>query len=177
MSEKFPWGLCASFFRIGLFGFGGGYAMLPLVRHELVDAHGWISANEFADLVAVSQMTPGPIIANAATWVGYASGGGVPGAALATAAVAAAPFLMMWLVCRQYRAFKTHPRVQGALAWLRPVVAGMVAAAAFSLMDASIYADPRGAAIFIGALAAIMGLKWRPIPVLALAGGAGALLY
>ena len=80
--------LFLAFFKIGIFGFGGGYAMLSLIQSEVVVSHGWITSSEFADIVAISQMTPGPISINCATYIGYtASGGSVLGSALATLGV------------------------------------------------------------------------------------------
>ena len=82
------WELFFTFFKIGLFGFGGGYAMLSMVQYEVVEAHGWLTMGEFTDIVAISQMTPGPIIVNSATYIGYtATGGSIVGSLTATCAV------------------------------------------------------------------------------------------
>ena len=90
--------LFITFFKIGLVGFGGGYAMLSMVQYEVVEVHGWLTVGEFTDIVAISQMTPGPIIINCATYIGYtATGGSILGSLLATAAVCLPAIIIMTL--------------------------------------------------------------------------------
>ena len=99
--------LFITFLKIGLFGFGGGYAMLPLIQREVVDIHGWISVSDFTDIVAISQTTPGPIAFNSATYIGYASvtemgfstGYGVLGSAICTVAVSIPSLIIMTRIC------------------------------------------------------------------------------
>lgn len=101
------WELFFTFFKIGLFGFGGGYAMLSMVQYEVVEAHGWLTMGEFTDIVAISQMTPGPIIVNSATYIGYtATGGSIVGSLTATCAVCLPAILIMVLICRFFMMFK-----------------------------------------------------------------------
>lgn len=172
-----PWhSLVFSFMQIGLFGFGGGYAILPMISHEVVDVRKWIGAGEFADMVALSQMTPGPVALNAATYVGYVLRG-VSGSALATLAVCLPPFIIMYLVCRFFLTFKDNPRVTGAMRLLRPAVVGMVLAAALSLMDRQSFVDWKSGVIFAAALTLTVWRRIHPIPVLVGAGVLGWLLY
>ena len=89
--------LFLSYLKIGFFGFGGGYAMLSLIQHEVVIAHGWITNEELTDIIAVSQMTPGPISINSATYIGYVVTGSVWGAVVATAAVCLPAMTLMIL--------------------------------------------------------------------------------
>lgn len=134
--------LARTFFLIGAFTIGGGYAMLSLIQGEVVLKHAWISAGRFADIVAVSQMTPGPVGINTATYVGYdvlaqATGSpwmGVAGSALSTFALVLPSFLIMLLLVRFYRQFKTSVLYAGTMDFLRPCVAGLIGAAAVLLI-------------------------------------------
>jgi len=94
--------LLVSYLKIGLFGFGGGYAMLSLIRHEIVDKHSWLTSGEFTDIVAVSQMTPGPIGINSATYIGYTVTGSVWGSVVATTAVCLPSFAIFLCIARAY---------------------------------------------------------------------------
>ena len=89
-----------TFFKIGLFGFGGGYAMLSLIQGEVVTAHGWLTSQQFTDIVAVSQMTPGPIGINSATYVGFTATGSVWGSVVATFAVCLPSFILMLTISK-----------------------------------------------------------------------------
>lgn len=168
--------LFVSFFRIGLFGFGGGYAMLPLITHEVVDHRKWTSASEFADMVAISQMTPGPVALNAATYVGF-SYQGILGAVTATLAVCLPPFIIMYMVCRFFQVMKGNPRLAGVMRLLRPAVVGLVLAAALLLMNRESFVDWKSGVVFAVAFALTAFLKVHPIPVLAAAGVFGWLAY
>ncbi|MCL1817337.1 MAG: chromate transporter [Spirochaetaceae bacterium] len=116
-----------SFFKIGLFSFGGGYAMVPMMQGEIA-AHGWLAAREFADIVAISQMTPGPIAVNAATYIGYRVAG-VWGSAAATLGVSLPSFLLVILVTHFLQKFKESLTVSSVLAGIRPATLGLVSAA------------------------------------------------
>ncbi|MBP5397207.1 MAG: chromate transporter [Bacteroidales bacterium] len=134
--------LALTFFLIGTFTIGGGYAMLSLIQGEVVLKHAWISAGTFADIVAVSQMTPGPVGINTATYVGYdvlvqATGSpwmGIAGSALSTFALMLPSFLIMLLIVRFYRQFKTSTLYAGTMDFLRPCVVGLIGAAAVVLI-------------------------------------------
>ena len=168
--------LVLSFLKIGLFGFGGGYAILPLISHEIVEVRQWTSSAEFADMVAISQMTPGPVALNAATYVGF-SAEGVIGSILATGTVCLPPFVIMYLVCRFFLSMKDSPRVASAMRLLRPAVVGLVLAAALVLVTPQNFVDWKSYLIFGAAFALTAFWKVHPIPLLVGAGVAGWLLY
>ena len=134
--------LAWTFLVIGAFTFGGGYAMLSLLQAQVVTAHGWISESAFTDIVAISQMTPGPIGINAATYIGYdvlfqATGShllGVAGSGIATLALMLPSFIIMLLIVRFYTRFRGNSLFEGTMGWLRPTVAGLIGAAAVILI-------------------------------------------
>ena len=134
--------LAWTFFVIGAFTFGGGYAMLSLIQNQVVVVHPWISESTFTDIVAVSQMTPGPIGINSATYVGYdvlmnATGShllGVCGSAVATLSLVLPSFVVMLLIVRFYLKFRDSALYAGTMEYLRPCVAGLIGAAAVILM-------------------------------------------
>jgi chromate transporter len=165
-----------AFLKIGAFGFGGGYAILPLIGHEVVDVNKWATLPEFSDMVALSQVTPGPVAINAATYVGFTTAGLI-GSILATAAVCLPPFLFVTIACRFFLAFKDHPRVLGAMRLLRPAVVGLVLAATLSLMSGENFIDWKGGVIFAAALALTVWRKTHPILIVALAAILGLAIY
>ncbi len=168
--------LFLSFFQIGLFGFGGGYAMLSLLQAEIVTRHEWLTASEFADIVAISQMTPGPISINSATYIGYHTSGSVLGAAVATFALCLPSLILMFFASLFYTRLKNNPYVSTTIRSLRPVVVGMILSAALLLMTKENFIDYRSYLIFALALLAIIK-KANPLLVLTLAGFAGYLLF
>jgi chromate transporter len=117
-----------SFFRIGLFSFGGGYAMIPLIQSE-IQQHGWLTAAQFADIVAIAEMTPGPIAINSATYVGYMVAG-IAGSLVATAGVTLPSLLLVLLVARFFARYQNHPLYTMIFYGIRPVVVGLIASAA-----------------------------------------------
>ena len=136
--------LFLSFFKIGLFGFGGGLAILSLIQHE-VEAHAWMSQQEFVDIVAISQVTPGPIGINCATYVGYTATGSVWGSLLTTFAIILPSLIIMLAICRLYfflsTRFRTNPYFQNTLRMLRFAVIGLIAAAALLLITPNSFID------------------------------------
>jgi len=134
--------LAWTFFVIGAFTIGGGYAMLSLIQNQVVVEHPWISESAFTDIVAVSQMTPGPIGINSATYVGYevlfnATGSqwlGVAGSAIATLALILPSFIIMLLIVRFYVKFRSSKLYAGTMSWLKPAVAGLIGASALILI-------------------------------------------
>ena len=182
-----------SFFKIGLFGFGGGYAMISLIQGEVVTKYHWISTSEFTDIVAVSQMTPGPIGINSATFVGYraiVNAGypvwmGMAGSALATFAQVLPSFLLMILVLKVLQKYWNHPATRDILSGLRPTVVGLIAAAALLLMTPDNFGSPVtspwqfGISIFLFAAAFIGTQTFRinPIRMICFCGLAGLFLY
>ncbi len=135
------WELFVSYLKIGFFGFGGGYAMLSLIQNEVVVQHEWLTGAEFAEIVAISQMTPGPIAINSATYIGYTvgcdAGGfwwGILGSIVATISVCLPALTLMILITKFFLRLHKNPWVEGAMRGMRPVVIGMIAAAALMLM-------------------------------------------
>ncbi|MDR0232340.1 MAG: chromate transporter [Dysgonamonadaceae bacterium] len=169
--------LFISFFKIGLFGFGGGYAMLPLIQNEVVDKHGWMTLQEFTDIVAVSQMTPGPIGINSATYVGYTATQSIWGSVIATFAVCLPSFIIVLLIVRSYKKFRTNKYVNDAFKGLRPATVGLIAAAALLLMNQENFIDYKSIIIFVVAFVATMFLKLHPILMILLAAVAGLIIY
>lgn len=176
--------LFASFFKIGLFGFGGGYAMLPLIRHEVIELNKWMSVSDFTDIVAISQTTPGPIAFNAATYIGYSAVAGmgythvygILGSAICTLAVTLPSLIIMTLVCAFFSRVKGDPLMQSVLKILKPAVIGLIAAAALLLMNGENFIDYKSGIIFGVVLIASLK-KADPILLIALSGMAGLLLY
>lgn len=182
-----------TFFKIGLFGFGGGYAMLSMIQGEVVTRHGWISAQEFTDIVAISQMTPGPIGINSATFVGYSTlidAGYTPamavlGSATATFAVILPSFILMLIISRYFFKFQKHPVVMAVFSGLRPAVVGLLAAAALLLMNSENFGSPTddmrsfiiSCLIFLVVFIATRRFKISPILMIVISGIAGLLLY
>ena len=182
--------LFAAFFRIGLFGFGGGLAILPLI-FQSVQEFGFMSTAEFSDLLALSQVTPGPIAVNAATYVGLKFAG-LAGAAAATFGVILPEFIIMMIVSSFLDRFQENPLVQGAFTGIRPVTIGLIAAASLFVADGVLVHGPvittqlftagigyyNLIAIGITALTIVLMamLKMKPIRVMLLMAGIGAVL-
>lgn len=128
------------FFKIGVFGFGGGYAMISIIQHEVVDVYRWMSATEFADVLAISHLTPGPISINAATYVGY-NVCGFWGAVVATFFLCLPAVLLMIVVVSLLFKNKQNPYVSSVMKCLKPIVAGLILAAALLLMNKDNFED------------------------------------
>ena len=132
-----------TFFKIGLFTFGGGYAMISMIQGEVVEHHHWMTTGQFTDIVAVSQSTPGPIGINSATYVGYtamvnagyAPAWGILGSLLTTLAVVLPSFALMLFVSRFLMKHRSYPSVEHVFAGLRPAVVGLIAAAMLLMMN------------------------------------------
>lgn len=169
--------LFLSFFKIGLFGFGGGYAMLSLIQHEVVESHQWLTVNEFTDIVAISQMTPGPIGINSATYIGYTATGSVLGSVVATFAISLPSFIIMLIIARSFLKFRRNKYVNDAFTGLRPVIVGLIAAAALQLMNKENFIDYTAVVFFIMALVLIWKCKIHPMLVIIIAGIAGLFVY
>ena len=182
--------------KIGLFGFGGGYAMLSLVQDEVVVKHGWITEQQFTDIVALSQVTPGPIGINSATYIGYTATGSILGAIVATLAVSLPSFILVMLISMVFSRFRQNRWVEAAFVGIRPASVGLIASAALLL---SIHAegvwqwishgngeaivvrdnfpDLRSLLLFAVTFVAALRRWVHPILLILLAGGAGWLLY
>lgn len=166
-----------TFFIIGLFTFGGGYAMLSLIQNEVVVNHNWITAGEFTDMVAISQMTPGPIGINSATYVGYAVSGNIFGSLTATFAVCLPSFLIILAICRIYAKFKESNIFASLMKTLRPIVIGMIGAAAGILITKENFIDWTSWVLFAGAFIASWWLKTNPILLIIIGGVIGYFIY
>ena len=171
------WELLYVYLKIGLFGFGGGYAMLSLIQFEIVDRHHWLSLQEFTDIVAISQVTPGPIGINSATYIGYTVTGNVWGAVLATFAVCLPSFLLVLLISYFFAKFKNNLYVKAAMSGLLPMSVALIAAAALLLMNKENFIDYKSLLIFLVAFMLTWKFKIHPILMIGLAGTAGLLLY
>lgn len=178
-----------SFIQIGLFSIGGGYAAMPLIQHQVVDLHPWLTMTQFADIMTIAEMTPGPIAINAATFVGIRVAG-VPGALIATLGCVLPSCVIVLLLAFFYYKYKGLTLVQGILSGLRPAVVAMIASAGISLLILSLYGtralpdfaglgnlDRIAALIFAAGLFVLR--KWKPNPMWVMfgAGAAGVLLY
>lgn len=172
--------LFVSYLKIGFFGFGGGYAMLSLIHSEVVVRNTWLTNGEFSDIVAISQMTPGPIAINSATYIGYEVAG-IAGSVVATAAVCLPALTIMILLTRFFLSLRDNRYVRGVVQGMRPVVVGMIASAALLLIFP---ASDDGRSFTDGWSWAIFGLtllgSWRkinPILLIVVSGIAGVLIY
>ena len=188
-----------TFFLIGLFTFGGGYAMLSLIQAQVVVEHGWLTESMFADIVAISQMTPGPVGINCATYVGYdvvtATGAGhfmgIVGSLTATLAITLPSFLIVLTLVRFYTRVRGSRVYEGVMGVIRPAVVGLIGAAAvilcvsvdwsgltpsFSVVKEN-FPDWKSWCLFAAAFVASFRFKVSPILIIVLAGVLGLLLY
>ena len=187
------------FFIIGLFTFGGGYAMLSLIQTQVVTAHSWLTESAFTDIVAISQMTPGPVGINCATYVGYevvrSSGAGhliaILGSFTATLAVVLPSFIIVLTIVRFYTKFQHNKIFEGVMSWLRPAVVGLIGAAAIILMFSVDWAGAKPVisvveenftdwiswVLFAAATVASLVFKVGPIPIILAGGALGLLIY
>jgi len=149
-----------SYLKIGFFGFGGGYAMLSLISDEIVVKHGWITAVQFSDIIAISQMTPGPIAINCATYVGYLVTGNVWGSLITTFAVSLPPMTVMMGICRFYVRVRESRYMKGTLSIIKPVTVGMIGAAA--LMLCNLHTFSRGWVSYV-IFAVSLVATWRKV--------------
>ncbi len=184
--------LFITFFQIGLFGFGGGYGMLSLIQSETVTHHAWLTSAEFTNIVAISQMTPGPIGINSATYCGYtavrnAGYGelmGVLGSSIATFALVLPSFILMVLICRVLLKYMKTPLVQNVFSGLRPAVVGLIGAAALLLMNAENFSTPEvnpwqfwiSIALFAATFVGTKMMKINPIKMILWTAFAGLML-
>lgn len=176
--------LFIAFFKIGLFGFGGGYAMLPMIKNEVVDINNWISLSDFTDIIAISQTTPGPISFNSATYIGYtavsdlgySAGFGVLGSVICTLAVSLPSLIIMTIICAFFFKLKDNPLMKASLQVLKPAIIGLIAAAALMLMNGQNFIDYKSWLIFLAMLVASVK-KVDPILLIALSGVVGLILY
>ena len=171
------WTLFVVFFKIGLFSFGGGYAILPLIQKEVVVIHKWITVSQFTDIVAVSQVTPGPIAINSSTYVGYLVTGNVIGATVATVGLIMPSVIIMTIFSIFFLKFQDNKYISNAFAGLRVVVVGLILSATLLLMDKDNFIDFKSIIIF--GVTLLLFLKWKINAIWLTVGAAivGILIY
>ena len=176
-----------SFFQIGLFSIGGGYAAMPLIQNQAVDIHPWLTMTQFADIMTIAEMTPGPIAINSATFVGIQVAG-LPGAIVATAGCVFPSCVIVMSLAYIYYRFRGLNMVQGILAGLRPAVIAMIASAGISLLIMAVYGqrvlpedlmsfDVIAVMIFLIGIIALRVWKPNPLWIMAGSGVLGVILY
>lgn len=182
-----------TFFKIGLFGFGGGYAMLSMIQGEVVTKYQWLTTSQFTDIVAISQMTPGPIGINSATYVGYSAvvnagyspAMGVLGSAMATFAVVLPSFILMFTITKILIKYRETDLVDTMFSLLRPTVVGLIAAAALILMTPENFSTPSinpwqfyiSVFLFVAAFVGTQFFKINPIKMIIVCATAGFILF
>lgn len=185
--------LFVTFFEIGVFGFGGGYGMLSLIQNETVEHWHWLSSSEFTDIVAISQMTPGPIGINSATYCGYTAvknaGFSIPmavmGSATATFALVLPSLILMILISKMFMKYMNSQAVQSVFMGLRPAVVGLLAAATLLLMSADNFSTPSvnpwqffiSCFLFCAAFYGVLIVKVNPIRMICYSAIAGLVLF
>ncbi len=184
--------LFVTFFEIGLFGFGGGYGMLSLIQNETVEHWHWLTSSEFTDIVAISQMTPGPIGINSATYCGYTAVFkcynshlmGILGSATATFALVLPSLILMILISKMFMKYMHHHSVESVFTGLRPAVVGLLAAATLLLMTADNFSTPStnlwqfciSCFLFLAAFVGVKFVKVNPIRMILYCAVAGLVL-
>lgn len=179
-----------TFFKIGLFGFGGGYAMISMIQGEVVTRHEWLSSTEFTDIIAISQMTPGPIGINSATYVGYSAvvnagyshAIGILGSVVATVSVVLPSFILMVLISKFFLKYQKHPIIASVFKGLRPGIVGLLAAAALVLMNGENFGTYNwqiltSILLFAGTFIASYRYKVNPILLIVICGFIGFITF
>lgn len=170
------------YLKIGLLGFGGGYAMLSMIQFEVVEKHTWMTMSEFADVVALSQMTPGPISINCATYVGYQVGG-IFGSLLASFSIVLPSLILLYFVLRYLFKHKDNFIIKTTLRDLKPFIAGLIFAAAMLMMNKTTFSDfgigenNISVIICVVTFVAIFFFKVNPMIMIALSGVAGLVFF
>ncbi len=173
------------FLQVGMFAIGGGYVAIPLIQNQVVVLNPWLTMREFTDLVTIAEMTPGPIVVNAATFVGIHIAG-IPGALIATFASILPSLLIVSLLSYIYAKYHSLSLLQSILNGLRPAVVALIAAAGLAILRLVVFAGRQmgfdsvqwiGLGLFLGAFVLLRRLKWNPILVMALCGAMALGLY
>ncbi len=176
-----------SFFQIGLFSIGGGYAALPLIQQQIITVHGWLDISQFADVVTISQMTPGPIATAAASFVGIKVAG-ILGSVVATIGCVTPSIIIVLILAYFYTKYRNLKTVQGVLKGLRPAVVGLIASAGLSILALALWngtiktfgfasLDFVSIGLFAAALFALQKYKLNPILLMLATGIVGLGLY
>lgn len=176
-----------AFFQIGLFSFGGGYAAVPLIQSQIVEANGWMEMSQFADLITIAEMTPGPIAVNCATFVGQQMAG-LPGAVMCTLGCVMPSLIIVLTLSWLYMRFRNLRTVQGVLTGLRPAIVAMIASAGLSLLVLALFNSTLSdivlsdfrlveVVIFLVSLVLLRKYKLNPIVVIFGSGIVGTAVY
>lgn len=175
--------LFLAFFQVGLFSFGGGYASLPLIRHQVVELHGWIKPEEFVDLISLSQLTPGAIAINASSFAGMRVAG-IAGAVCATLGCVLPSTAIVLLIVYFLDKYRDSRAVGGAMSAIRPTIIGLILAAgimlllpAFTAAVGSLHFDPVAILLAAGGLLLLRKTKCPPLLLMVICGGAGLAVY
>jgi chromate transporter len=166
-----------TFLKIGMFSFGGGYAMLPFIEKEIVVNNKWIDLKTFIDIIGISQMTPGPVAINSATFVGFTVKG-VAGSVAATLGVISFSFLLVSMATHYMTKFKESKALKAAMKGMRPALIGLIISAFISLARVS-YSLKDIKSIIIGAIIGVLLFKTKlhPILIIVISGALGVILY
>lgn len=164
-----------SFLKIGAFSFGGGYAMITLIEREIVQNRAWLTSQEFVDIIGISQMTPGPVSINSATFVGHKIGG-VLGSLCATLGVITVSFTLVFIVSHYLVKFKESKIVKSALLGMRPILIGLIISAVLSLSK-GVYSDIKSVIIVLITLGLLLRDKIHPIVVIIISAVMGLIFY
>lgn len=165
-----------SFFKIGLFGFGGGYGMISMIQFDVVDKNGWMTNSEFADILALSQMTPGPISINCATYIGY-NQGGIIGAIFTTFALCLPTVLLMVAVITWLFKNKENHYVKALLSSLNPIVVGLIFSAGVLMMNKENFVGFESVIVCAIVFVATFFFKVNPIYLIIMSGIFGYFYY
>lgn len=168
--------LFISFLKIGMFSIGGGYAALPLIKEQVVSVHGWLTISQFTDLISISEMTPGPIAVNSATFVGLQIAG-FPGAIIATLGNLIPSFIIVSILAYVYYRFSKISVIQGVISGLRPTVVALIGTAGFTILLNALSGSNQffNAALLVGGLVLLRKFDKSPVLIIVLSGLAGVL--
>lgn len=169
------WQLFLAFFKIGLFTFGGGYAMLPLIQEAVIVEHGWATLAEFIDILAVVEMTPGPIAINSATFIGYRAGGFF-GSVTATLGVVLPSVIIITCIAKFMSHFSENKYIRWAFEGIRPVVLGLILSAVISVGRNTVV-DVKAFLLAVVFFVLTVFAKLHPIAIILIAGVTGCILY
>lgn len=168
-----------SFLQVGAFSFGGGYAAMPLIKQQVITAHHWLTISEFSDLISISQMTPGPIAINSATFVGIKIAG-IPGALCATIGCVLPSCIIVGIISYFYIKYRHMDKLQNVLKMLRPAVVALIATAGVSILTTAFFGETfkiHLVVIFSVCVILLTKYKWDPILVMILAGVMNTIYY
>ena len=165
--------LFITFFKVGAFTFGGGYAMLPLIQREVIETHHWLSSDEFIELIAIAEITPGPVAINTATFVGYRTAG-VLGASMATLGVVLPSFSIILLIALFFPRIASHPLTQRMFYGIRPAVVALIGSAIYKL-GKNVLVNGFSYSVTVGVFLGLLLMGIPPIPMIFFAAAAGVL--